>query len=172
MKKINTTCVNDQIRAKQVRLIDENENQIGVVDIGVARNMASTANLDLIEIAAKASPPVVKIGDYGKFKYEMSKRDKEAKKKQRAAQIDTKELRYRPTTGEHDLEIMLKQAEKFLDRGDRVKFCIRAKGREAYRLKDAIEPMKEMIKPLNVKYVTHPQLSGRQITCVVEKSND
>jgi translation initiation factor IF-3 len=102
----------------------------------------------------------------------MSKREKETKKKQRAAQVETKELRFRPNTGAHDIEIMLKHAEKFLDRGDRVKFCLRTKGRESARLKELLGSMETTVSELNVNFIVKPQISGRQVTCVVEKNND
>jgi len=163
--------MNEQIRAKEVRLIDEAGQPRGVMSITEAMRLAETVGLDLIEISAQAKPPVVKIVDYGKFKYDQTKREKEAKKKQRAAQIETKELRYRPTTDIHDIGIMLKQAEKFLDRGDRVKFCIRTRGRESARLREFVGTMEDTISALDIRYVTKPQIAGRQVTCVVERND-
>ena len=164
--------MNEQIRAKEVRLIDETGQPCGVVSIEDATRLANSVGLDLIEISAQAKPPVVKIVDYGKFKYDQTKREKEAKKKQRAAQIETKELRYRPSTDPHDIEIMLKQAEKFLKRGDRVKFCIRTRGRESARLREFVGSMEATVSALDIKYVSKPQITGRQVTCVVERNND
>lgn len=169
MNKVNTR-VNDQIRAKEVRLLDQDGNQVGIFNINDALHKARSAGLDLVEISSQANPTVVKITDYGKFKYEQSKKDKEVKKKQRAAQIVVKELRFRPNTGSHDIDIMLKQAQKFLDAGNRVKFCLRVKGRETARLKELVSDMENVVDKLSVKYVSTPQISGKQITCIVEKT--
>ena len=120
--------INEEIRDKEVRLIDENGNQQGVVHSDVALRMAEEAGLDLVKIAPQATPPVCKIMDYGKYKFEQGKREKEAKKNQRVMEV--KEIRMSPGIGENDLNTKLKSALKFLADGDRVKVSIRFRGRE------------------------------------------
>lgn len=118
--------INEEIRVKEVRLIDENGDNRGVVTIQEALRIADNAGLDLIEISPQAVPPVCKVLDYGKYKYEMQKKKAEAKKNQKV--IETKELKLRPMIGAHDYDVKLKQAKKFLSEGDKVKFTMRYKG--------------------------------------------
>lgn len=120
--------VNEQIRDKEVRLIDEDGGQLGVVSIREAQQMALDRNLDLVKIVPNAKPPVCKIIDYGKYKFEQTKKDKEAKKKQKV--IHVKEVRLSPNIGEHDKNTKMRQAEKFLKAGDKVKVSVRFRGRE------------------------------------------
>jgi translation initiation factor IF-3 len=119
---------NRQIRVPQVRLIGLNGEQLGIVDTEEALRLAQTAEVDLVEVAASASPPVCRLLDYGKFRYSKQKKDAEAKKKQHITQL--KELRIRPGTDVHDLERQLKKAQEFLGDGQRVKFTLRFRGRE------------------------------------------
>ena len=116
--------INEEIRDKEVRLIDENGNQQGVVHSDVALRMAE----DLVKIAPQATPPVCKIMDYGKYKFEQGKREKEAKKNQKV--IDIKEIRLSATIDTHDMEVKAKATEKFLKNGDKVKVSIRFRGRQ------------------------------------------
>ena len=120
--------INEEIRDKEVRLIDENGNQQGVVHSDVALRMAEEAGLDLVKIAPQATPPVCKIMDYGKYKFEQGKREKEAKKNQKV--IDIKEIRLSATIDTHDMEVKAKATEKFLKNGDKVKVSIRFRGRQ------------------------------------------
>ncbi len=120
--------INEEIRDKEVRLIDENGNQQGVVHSDVALRMAEEAGLDLVKIAPQATPPVCKIMDYGKYKFEQGKREKEAKKNQKV--IDIKEIRLSATIDTHDMEVKAKATEKFLKNGDKVKVTIRFRGRQ------------------------------------------
>ena len=117
--------INEEIRDKEVRLIDENGNQQGVVHSDVALRMAEEAGLDLVKIAPQATPPVCKIMDYGKYKFEQ---EKEAKKNQKV--IDIKEIRLSATIDTHDMEVKAKATEKFLKNGDKVKVSIRFRGRQ------------------------------------------
>ena len=119
--------INEEIRDKEVRLIDENGNQQGVVHSDVALRMAEEAGLDLVKIAPQATPPVCKIMDYGKYKFEQGKREKEAKKNQKV--IDIKEIRLSATIDTH-MEVKAKATEKFLKNGDKVKVSIRFRGRQ------------------------------------------
>ena len=120
--------VNSSIRAATVRLIDSDGTQIGVRPIGEALGMARTRGLDLVEIAAAANPPVCKILAYSKFKYEQDKKDREARKKQKAGLL--KELRFRPNIGAHDLDVKVRQIEEFLDAHDKVRITVVFRGRE------------------------------------------
>ena len=120
--------INDQVNAPQVRLINENGEQVGVVNTRDALRQAEAAGLDLVEVSPNANPPVCKIMDYGKFKYEISKKEKETKKKQHV--IVTKEIRLRPKIEEHDFEFKMRHARKFLEEGNRVKVTVMFRGRE------------------------------------------
>lgn len=120
--------INEEIRDKEVRLIDEEGNQQGVVHVDVALRMAEEAGLDLVKIAPQAAPPVCKIMDYGKYKFEQGKREKEAKKNQKI--IEIKEVRLSATIDTHDMEVKAKATEKFLKNGDKVKVTIRFRGRQ------------------------------------------
>lgn len=120
--------INEGIRAKEVRLIGADGEQIGVVSINEALDAAREADLDLVNIAPNAKPPVCKVIDYGKYRYEAIKREKEAKKKQKV--INVKELRLSPNIDTHDLEVKANQANNFLKKGDRVKVTVRFRGRE------------------------------------------
>ena len=120
--------INEEIRDKEVRLIDEEGNQQGIVQLDVAFRMADEAGLDLVKIAPQATPPVCKIMDYGKYKFEQGKREKEAKKNQKV--IEVKEIRLSATIDTHDMEVKAKATEKFLKNGDKVKVTIRFRGRQ------------------------------------------
>lgn len=120
--------INEEIRDKQVRLIGSEGEQLGVVDTKIALNMASESSLDLVKIAANAEPPVCKIMDYGKHKFDMAKKEKDAKKKQKI--VNLKEVRISPTIEENDLNTKIKNARKFLEAGDKVKVSVKFRGRE------------------------------------------
>ncbi|RUM32256.1 MAG: translation initiation factor IF-3 [Aquifex sp.] len=130
MGKLKDYRVNRQIRAKECRLIDENGQQIGIVPLEEALKIAEEKGLDLVEIAPQAKPPVCKIMDYGKFKYELKKKEREARKKQREHQIEVKDIRMKVRIDEHDLQVKLKHMKEFLQDGDKVKVWIRFRGRE------------------------------------------
>ncbi|RMH79637.1 MAG: translation initiation factor IF-3 [Acidobacteria bacterium] len=122
--------VNRQIRAKEVRLIDEKGKQIGIVPLQEALRIASEKGLDLVEIAPQANPPVCKILDYGKFLYELKKKEKEAKKKQKEHAMEVKDVMLSLRIDEHDLNVKLKHMRDFLMDGDKVRVRIRFRGRE------------------------------------------
>lgn len=119
--------VNDGIRARELRLIDQNGEQLGVKTKVEALEIAEKANLDLVLVAPNAKPPVARIMDYGKYRFEQQKKDKEARKNQKV--IVMKEVRLSPTIDEHDFNTKLRNARKFLSKGDKVKCSIRFKGR-------------------------------------------
>lgn len=159
--------VNQQIRVSEIRLIDENGEMIGVVSVDEGIKRARAAGLDLVEISPTAKPPVCKVLDYGKYKYEQQKKAHEAKKKQKIVHI--KEVKLRPNIDDHDLEIKLKQVNKFLDSGDKVKITLRFRGREmahqeiGMRLLDRVKA--ELAEKIRVEH--HPSFEGRQVVMVV-----
>lgn len=124
----NGLRINNGIRVREVRLIDQDGNQRGILPITEALEIAKEAGLDLIEVSPKANPPVCKILDYGKYKYDQEKREKEARKKQKLVKM--KEIRMQPKIEEHDLQFKAKHIREFLDEGNKVKVTIRFKGRE------------------------------------------
>ena len=120
--------INEEIRDKEVRLIDETGEMIGVVPIKEAQDLATQKNLDLVKIAPQAVPPVCKIMDYGKYLFEQAKKDKEARKNQKT--VEVKEIRLSPSIDEHDFGFKMKNASKFLKDGNKVKVSVRFRGRE------------------------------------------
>lgn len=124
--------INEQIRARQVRLIAADGEQVGVVSIQDALARAEESGLDLVEISPNAEPPVCKILDYGKYKYEQQKKAAEARKKQKV--IEVKELKFRPNIDDHDYNVKIKAARRFLEDGDKVKITLRFRGREMAHL--------------------------------------
>ncbi len=141
---ISELMINEEIRDKEVRLIDEEGNQLGVVPVKEALAMARERNLDLVKIAPQAKPPVCKILNYGKYRFEQIKREKEAKKKQKV--IDIKEVRLSPNIEEHDLQTKQKNAVKFLKNGDKVKVSVRFRGRELSRTEIGREVLDDFTK--------------------------
>ena len=120
--------INEQIRDKELRVIDSDGNQLGIMSLRQALEIAEQKNLDLVKIAPQANPPVCKIIDYGKFRFEQTKKEKEARKNQRI--IEIKEIRMSPGIGENDFNTKLKNGQKFLLDGDRLKVTVRFRGRE------------------------------------------
>ncbi len=120
--------INEDIRAKEIRLIDEENNQLGIMATKEALNVAIEKGLDLVLISNQGNPPVCKLMDYGKYKYEMSKHKKEAKKKQKIVSI--KELRMSPNIEQHDLNVRINQGRTFIQDGDKIKVSVRFRGRE------------------------------------------
>lgn len=159
--------INGDIKAKQVRLIDgDNENR-GIVSLNEALQIAEEYGLDLIEISPQANPPVCKILDFGKYRYEQQKRKNEAKKNQKVVEI--KELKLRPMIETHDYDVKIKQAKKFLEQGNKVKFTMRFKGRELSANNLGKEVLLRIIDDLGtaVKVDSEIKLEGRQMTLVV-----
>ena len=120
--------INEQIRDREIRVIGEDGEQLGVMSAKDAMKLAKEANLDLVKIAPTAKPPVCKIVDYGKYRYELARKEKEAKKKQKTT--DVKEIRLSPNIDQNDLNTKANQARKFLAKGDKVKVALRFRGRE------------------------------------------
>ena len=133
------SLINEEIRAKEVRLIDAEGTQVGIVPIQEALARAAEANMDLVNISPNAAPPVCRIMDYGKYRYEQQKKEKEARKKQKTMEV--KEMRLGIFTEEHDLETKAKLVAKFLEGGDKVKISMRFRGREMGYVKKSEETM-------------------------------
>ena len=125
---ISDLMINEQIRDKEVRLIGESGEQLGIMSSKDAMKLAKDANLDLVKIAPTAKPPVCKIIDYGKYRYELARKEKEAKKKQKVTEV--KEIRLSPNIDDNDLNTKANQARKFITHGDKVKVALRFRGRE------------------------------------------
>lgn len=125
---ISELLINEQIREKEVRVVGSEGEQLGVMDIRDAMKMAEDAGLDLVKIAPGAKPPVCKIVDYGKYRYDQIRKDKEAKKKQKT--VETKEIRLSPNIDTNDLNTKVNAARKFISKGDKVKVTLRFRGRE------------------------------------------
>ena len=146
--------------------MDDGE-QLGVMKTIEAIDLAKNRKMDLVEIAASNNPPVCKIIDYGKFKYQEQKKKNEAKKKQKT--IETKEIKIRPGTGEHDYQVKIKNAQKFLKGGNRVKFSLRYKGREMEHSNLGIDMLKRVKNDLEelTRVEMEPKIEGRQAFLVV-----
>lgn len=140
MPTITDLMINGQIRDKEIRLISNTGEQLGIMSARDAQKIADDKNLDLVKISPNAKPPVCKIMDYSKYKFDLAKKEKEAKKKQKV--IETKEVRLSPSIDTHDVETKVKNAIKFLKAGNKVKVSIRFRGREMSRQDAAIEIMK------------------------------
>ena len=133
--------INGQIRDKEVRLISDTGEQIGIVSARDAQKMADEKNLDLVKISPQAKPPVCKIMNYSKYKFDLAKKEKEARKKQKVVAV--KEVRLSPNIDTHDVQVKIKNAIKFLKDGNKVKVSIRFRGRELSRTDVAIDIMKD-----------------------------
>ena len=155
--------MNRRIRVPEIRLIGADGEQVGVVQTREAQRMAEDVGLDLVEIAPTSRPPVCKIMDYGKYKYDQSKRKHEQKKKQTVVVI--KEIKMRPSTDEHDFQVKLRHIKRFLDEGNKVKITIRFRGREMAHVDLGRERMKRVVEELrdlgNVE--SFPKMEGRQM---------
>ena len=167
MPKKDGPRINENIEASEVRLVDADGEMVGVVSTREAIRAAEEAGLDLIEVSPNATPPVCKVLDYGKFKYEEQKRAAEARKKQKT--VDVKEIKVRPNIENHDYEVKLKNARKFLDHGDKVKVTLRFRGREmAYQGigLDVLERMRTDLAEIS-KVESMPKMEGRQMIMVI-----
>ena len=159
---------NNRISSPEVQVIDSDGENLGILNLQEAIIKAKEANLDLIEIAANAKPPVCKIMDMGKYKYDQQKKLNQAKKKQK--KIELKEIKLRPVTEVHDYTFKIKNAQKFLSKGDKVKFTIRFKGREMQHSKlgnDLMEKIKQDMQSIG-KVELQPKLDGRQMIMVIQ----
>ena len=159
--------VNNQIRADEVRVLLDDGEQLGVMKTSEAIALAKDRKMDLVEIAPNNNPPVCKVIDYGKFKYQEQKKKNEAKKKQKV--IETKEIKIRPGTGEHDYQVKIRSANKFIKEGNRVKFSLRFKGREMEHSNLGIEMLNRVKEDLQevIRVEMEPKIEGRQAFLVI-----
>ena len=159
--------INDRIRVPEIRLIGADGENVGVVSPDRGLRMAEDAGLDLVEISPNASPPVCKIMDYGKFKYEQQKRESEARKKQKT--IDVKEVKFRPNTDTHDYDVKMRNVTRFLEAGDKVKVTLRFRGREMAHQnlgRDLLERVAADVEGLG-KVENMPKMEGRQMVMMI-----
>lgn len=161
--------INGQIRDREVRVIGTDGEQLGVMSARDAQKLADEAELDLIKIAPKAKPPVCKIMDYGKFRYEQQKREKEAKKKQHV--VETKEIRLSPNVEMNDLKTKANNVRKFITKGDKVKVTLRFRGREMAHISSSAHVLDDFAKMLeDIAQVSKAaKLEGRNMTMFLEK---
>ena len=159
--------INGQIRDKEVRVIAENGDQLGVMPVKEAMKLAQEAELDLVKIAPKAQPPVCKIIDYGKYRYELARKEKEAKMKQKT--VEVKEVRISPNIDTNDLNTKVNNAKKFIAKGNKVKVTLRFRGREMAHMqqsKHILDDFAEMLAEVAV--VEKPaKLEGRSMSMVL-----
>ena len=164
---ISELMINEQIRDKEVRVIGEEGDQLGIMSAKEAYKLAQEAELDLVMIAPTAKPPVCKIIDYGKYRYEQARKEKEAKKKQKT--VDVKEVRLSPNIDTNDLNTKVNSAKKFIQKGDKVKVTLRFRGREMAHMqtsKHILDDFADMMK--DVAVVEKPaKLEGRSISMVL-----
>ena len=156
--------INEQIRCKEVRVIGEEGQQLGVMALRDALNMAKDAGVDLVMVSPSANPPVCRIVDYGKFKYEQLRREKEAKKKQKT--VEVKEVRLSPNIDVNDLNTKCNAARKFIEKGDKVKVSLRFRGREMAHVDSSKHILEDFAEKLSDIAVVDkaPKLEGRSMT--------
>lgn len=161
---ISDLFINEQIRDKEVRVIGENGEQLGIMSSREALKLAEDAGVDLVKIAPTAKPPVCKIVDYGKFKYEQTRKEKEAKKKQKT--IEIKEIRLSPNIDTNDLNTKINAARKFITKGDRVKVTLRFRGREMTHMNNSKHILDDFAQALAEIAVVEkaPKVEGRSMT--------
>ncbi|WP_430624089.1 translation initiation factor IF-3 [Polycladospora coralii] len=167
MSKEQQHQVNEAIRAREVRLVGADGSQLGIKPLREALQLAQDENLDLVNVAPQAKPPVCRIMDYGKYRYEQSKREKEARKKQKVIQI--KEVRLSPSIEENDIKTKLNNVRKFLGQGDKVKLTIRFRGREITHQsigRKILERMAAEVKEVS-EIERHAKLEGRQMIMIL-----
>lgn len=154
---------NEMIRAREVRVIGAEGDQLGILPRGDAMNLAREAGLDLVEVSANSDPPVCRIMDYGKFKYEQQKKKADAKKRQSVIQI--KEIKVRPKTDDHDYETKLRHIRRFLEDGDRCKVTVFFRGREIVHKDRGVAILERMVQDLSdvAKVEQDPRAEGRTL---------
>lgn len=159
--------INERIRKNPIRLIDENNNQVGVIDVKEAQLRAHDAGLDLVEVSPNAEPPVCRIMDYGKYLYQQKRKTKLSQKKQHT--VTLKEIRLRPKIDDHDRDIKIDHAAKFLEKGHKVQFTMLFRGREMMHVDQGYEIMNEIVEILQEKgkIERRPEMLGRRMTMVI-----
>ncbi len=156
--------INEQIRISPIRLIDEAGGQVGIVSLDEARQRAEEKSLDLVEVAPEARPPVVRMMDYGKFKYEEARAARDARKKQHTIQV--KEVKFRPGIEEHDYEFKMRHARRFLEEGNKVKLTMMFRGRQVTHPELGLKVLERVAGDLGdiAKVEAHPSFEGRQMS--------
>ena len=164
--------INRQIKAKEVQLIGENGEKEGVISFEQALEKAESKNLDLVLVAPNSNPPVCKIMNYGKYKFEQAKKEKEAKKKHKSFEV--KELRVTPNIEDHDFSFKSKNAKKFIEDGNKVKITVRFRGREVNNSKAGEQVLNKFIENLSDVAVVEkaPKLEGRNMFIILAKKSD
>jgi len=167
MSKVDEPRINREINVPSVRLVDQNGNMVGVVAIAEALTMAERASLDLVEISPNAEPPVCKILDFGKYRYEIQKKANEARKKQKVVVV--KEIKLRPVIDKHDLEIKMRNVMSFLAEGDKVRITLRFRGREMDHTDLGMKIINQVQETLaeHAKIEQFPRIEGKQISMMV-----
>lgn len=172
MYVIKELQINEEIRFREVRLISDDGEQLGIMSSREAMNIAEEKNLDLVLMSPNAKPPVCKIMDYGKYRYDTMKKAKDAKKKQKT--IELKEVRLSPNIEQHDLNVKATQARKFLTQGNKVKVSIRFRGRELGRTSmgyGVMDSFMELVKDLG-QIEKKPKMEGRAMVMFLEPSKE
>lgn len=161
------------IRETKVVCIDQDNNNLGVIDTQEALKLAQLANLELVLVSQgkNGNPSTCKILDFGKYKFEQEKRDRLAKKKQRENAVQIKEVRLRPSTGDHDLENKARQLKDFIDDGNRLKVTVQFRGREIVHRDIGIETMRKFAQLVSAQYEGEPIITGRNMTVILFKSD-
>ncbi|MBZ4666378.1 translation initiation factor IF-3 [Mahella sp.] len=164
--------VNEEIREKEVRVVDVDGKQLGIMPLRQALELAQRKQLDLVNVAPQATPPVCRIMDYGKYRYEAIKQEKEAKRNQRI--IDIKEIRLSTTIEEHDIDVKIKNAIKFLKNGDKVKVTVRFRGRQITHPAIAAEILKNFAEKVAEVGIIEkaPQMDGRNMLMILTPKAD
>ena len=164
---ISELMINEQIRDKEVRVIGENGDQLGVMSIKEARQLAEEAELDLVKIAPTAKPPVCKIVDYGKYRYELARKEKDARKKQKT--VELKEVRLSPNIDTNDLNTKISAARKFLGKGNKVKVTLRFRGREMAHMQQSRHILDDFAEKLaDIAVIEKPaKQEGRSLAMVL-----
>lgn len=166
---ISDLMINEQIRDREVRLIGVNGEQLGIMPAREAMKLAEEAELDLVKIAPTAKPPVCKIIDYGKYRYELARKEKEAKKKQKV--VEVKEIRMSPNIESNDLQTKMNAAKKFLTKGNKVKVTLRFRGREMTHMQSSRHILDDFAESLADVAVIEkaPKVEGRSISMVLSE---
>ena len=169
--KKNNIIYNNQIRFDTLRVIDADKTPLGIMKKSEALQLAQSQNLDLVLIVEKADPPVARIIELNKYKYEIQKNEKQMAKKARASRVDTKEVKFKPNIGEHDLLIKLKHIQEFLDNGCKVKITIQMRGRENSNSSEVFKHFKNALEThlVNFKYDSNLALNGNRIIGLLYK---
>lgn len=170
--RINDLMINEEIRDREVRVVDQNGAQLGVMPIRQALELAEEQQLDLVKIAPGARPPVCKLMDYGKYRFEQSKKEREIRKNQKV--ITVKEVRLSATIEDHDVDVKFKSAVKFLQDGNKVKVTIRFRGRQITHSEIGLEVMKEFAEKIKEFGIIErrPLIEGRNMTMIIAPRDD